>query len=61
MWAGLAHPNVVPLVGYTLDERMDKAWFVSPYMKNGNIRDYLDEHNPDMTVRLRMASAAFLG
>ena len=56
MWAGLAHPNITPLVGFDLDDRMDRAWLISPYMKNGNICGYLNLHKPDIIVRLRMVS-----
>ena len=56
VWAGLDDPHIVPIVGFYLDEILDRAWLISPYMGNGNVRYFLNRMKPDMRVRLRMVS-----
>ncbi|KAG8898586.1 hypothetical protein FRB99_007341 [Tulasnella sp. 403] len=51
----LNHPNVLPLLGFYLNETLEEAWLVSPYASNGNLYDYLERVNPQMEVRLELA------
>ncbi|KAG8903765.1 hypothetical protein FRB99_002792 [Tulasnella sp. 403] len=55
VWSVLSHENIIPLVGFYLSERLDQAWLVSPYMKNGNINDYLINARPDQDKRHQLA------
>ncbi|KAG8944672.1 hypothetical protein FRC04_001636 [Tulasnella sp. 424] len=41
-WAGLAHPNIVPLIGYIL---VPSPGFISPWYRKGSLRQYLDENS----------------
>ncbi|KXN92513.1 Serine/threonine-protein kinase HT1 [Leucoagaricus sp. SymC.cos] len=42
LWAHSSHPNVLPFLGVFLDGQNSppQTCLVSPYMKNGNLRDY---------------------
>ena len=42
MWKRLKHPNIVPFIGVTRNPMQ----FVSEWMSNGTLRDYVNE-NPD--------------
>lgn len=44
-WRSLDHPNVLPLLGVTMDET--RFVMVSEWMENGNINEFL-EKNPDV-------------
>ncbi|KAG8926527.1 hypothetical protein FRC01_008732 [Tulasnella sp. 417] len=41
IWAKVSHPNILPLVGYYLSENYEIARFISPFMINGNVSQYL--------------------
>ncbi|KAG8894016.1 hypothetical protein FRB99_001572, partial [Tulasnella sp. 403] len=53
IWEGLAHTNILPLVGFVLDD--DNCWLVSPYIPGGNIQNYLDTKRPLYPQRLALA------
>jgi serine/threonine protein kinase len=38
----LCHPNVLPLLGCQLKD--DKLMMIMPFMKNGNLKQYLTHH-----------------
>jgi serine/threonine protein kinase len=42
MWAHASHPNILPLYGafYESGNEIPQLCLVSPYMKNGVLRDY---------------------
>lgn len=42
VWKYVKHPNVVPLLG--VSEDMSKISIISPWLKNGNILEYIGEH-----------------
>ena len=45
MWSQLSHPNLLPFYGiYYLEDRHGRVCLVSPWMNNGNIKDYLPEN-----------------
>lgn len=56
VWTDLDHPNVLPLVGFYLNSEEGVCWFISPFMTEGNVREYLERANPDMLARLRLVS-----
>lgn len=44
LWAHLSHPNILSFYGaYTIGETQ-RVCLVSPWMKNGNLRDYVNEY-----------------
>ena len=52
-WNALCHPNVLPLLGITMDK--NQFAMISEWMVNGNINEFLKEHwreNPFELVRL---------
>ncbi|KAG8900396.1 hypothetical protein FRB99_006089 [Tulasnella sp. 403] len=53
VWERLTHPNILPLVGFVLDD--DNCWLISPYMPEGNIQHYLDTKKPLYSQRLALA------
>lgn len=56
VWADLEHPNILPLVGFHLNSEEGISWFISPFMTEGNIREYLERIKPHMLQRLQLAS-----
>ncbi|KAG8917003.1 hypothetical protein FRC01_002726 [Tulasnella sp. 417] len=50
--AGLRHPNVLELLGYYLSPNYETAQLISPYLINGNLRDYLWNKPVGITERL---------
>ncbi|KAF9441923.1 kinase-like protein [Macrolepiota fuliginosa MF-IS2] len=47
MWAHLSHVNILPFYGiFCLDEAAQRLCLVSPWMKDGNLGEYL-EHYPN--------------
>ncbi|KAG8894006.1 hypothetical protein FRB99_001576, partial [Tulasnella sp. 403] len=54
VWARLSHPNIIPLIGYHLNPRLDEAWLVSSYMDLGNLSQYLISTQPSLERRLRL-------
>ncbi|KAG8950556.1 hypothetical protein FRC04_007375 [Tulasnella sp. 424] len=53
IWARVKHPNVLELVGYHLSENYVYAQLISPYMANGNVKEYMKRAQADVGVRLR--------
>jgi serine/threonine protein kinase len=46
-WAQLSHPNILPFYGiYQLNENCSRPCFISPWMENGTITQFL-ERRPD--------------
>ncbi|KIO25395.1 hypothetical protein M407DRAFT_210657, partial [Tulasnella calospora MUT 4182] len=53
VWAQAKHPNILKLVGFRLSDDYKCAQFVSPYMANGNVKDYIEKNQPDIATRLK--------
>ncbi|KAG9043783.1 Negative regulator of mitotic exit [Tulasnella sp. UAMH 9824] len=52
IWARVKHPNILPLIGYYLSENYEIARFISPFMTNGNVSQYLRREPPGELKRL---------
>ncbi len=57
LWSKLNHPNVLPLLGYFLEGPMAIPNFVSQWMKNGTLVDYMKHRPLDAHEMCRMVSA----
>ncbi|KAG9018735.1 hypothetical protein FRB90_010203 [Tulasnella sp. 427] len=57
IWMRLEHPNVVPLVGFTITEEIA---LVSPWFERGNVSKYLEAHPDANRMRLTQGFAAGL-
>jgi len=45
LWGHLSHPNILPFYGiYRLEDTHGRISFVSPWMENGNVTEYLKRH-----------------
>ena len=45
LWGHLFHPNILPFYGiYHLGDTRGRISFVSPWMENGNVTEYLKRH-----------------
>ena len=42
LWGALRHPNVLPLLGVTMNE--GQFAIISEWMVNGTIKDFIKEH-----------------
>ncbi|KAK7001925.1 kinase domain-containing protein [Favolaschia claudopus] len=52
IWRQLCHPNVLPFFGlYYIEERL---CLISPWMRNGNIMEFLKANSPDTQKRFSM-------
>lgn len=59
LWSQVKHPNVLPFYGvYQLDDMYHKVCLVSPWMENGNLREYLATH--PQTDRLLLVSSTYI-
>lgn len=56
VWARLQHPNVLKLEGYHLDPKMTTAWFISPFLDHGNIKQYLAEVEGTTQLALKLVN-----
>ncbi|KAG9045714.1 importin-alpha export receptor [Tulasnella sp. UAMH 9824] len=54
VWTRLRHPNVLELIGYHLNPQMTTARFISPFMTNGNIDEYLENTPRPVPDNLRL-------
>ncbi|KAG9045499.1 hypothetical protein FS837_006214 [Tulasnella sp. UAMH 9824] len=61
VWASCHHPNVLEFTGFYLADDYRKAYLISPYMKNGNVRDYLRRETPSPEARLELIIDATKG
>lgn len=46
VWSTLDHVNILPFLGIARQGRSKFPYLVSPWMKSGNVMEYL-EHHPD--------------
>ena len=45
LWGHLSHPNILPFYGiYHVEDTYGRISFVSPWMENGNVTEYLKRH-----------------
>ncbi|KIO18841.1 hypothetical protein M407DRAFT_60719, partial [Tulasnella calospora MUT 4182] len=54
VWARLKHKNVLELIGYSLNPQMTTARFISPFMSNGNIDEFLAKAPSPVSYKLRL-------
>ncbi|KAG8900605.1 hypothetical protein FRB99_005950 [Tulasnella sp. 403] len=55
VWTPLTHPNIVSLLGFCSVPEEHIAWLVTPYMVNGDVKNYLKRNKPPMQKRLQLA------
>ncbi|KIO16077.1 hypothetical protein M407DRAFT_48960, partial [Tulasnella calospora MUT 4182] len=61
VWSQLDHENILPFIGYYVGDNYDPAYLISPYMRNGNLKDYLKNSNLDPGERLKLAHDTIKG
>ncbi|KAG9041112.1 hypothetical protein FS837_012729 [Tulasnella sp. UAMH 9824] len=61
VWSSLRHGNILEFVGYHLSEDFLVAYLVSPYMRNGNVKDYLRKTQTTLEERLELVRDTALG
>ncbi|KAH8834109.1 kinase-like domain-containing protein [Flagelloscypha sp. PMI_526] len=54
LWHQLDHPNILPFLGVSYDCFPNRLSLISPFMKNGNIMDYLKEHPEPSEQRMEL-------
>ena len=60
LWGHLSHPNILPFYGiYHLEDTHGRISFISPWMENGNVAEYLKRH-PIANRRLLVRPQRFL-
>ncbi|KAG8897969.1 hypothetical protein FRB99_007743 [Tulasnella sp. 403] len=55
VWAGLRHRNILPLIGFYLNDSYDEAWLVCPWITNGSVAHYIARIRVSPEERLRLA------
>ena len=59
LWGHLSHPNILPFYGiYHVEDTYGRISFVSPWMENGNVTEYLKRH--PLANRLLLVRPRFL-
>ncbi|KAG9035867.1 hypothetical protein FS837_001805 [Tulasnella sp. UAMH 9824] len=53
VWAKANHPNILELIGYHLSENYVLAQFVSAFMANGNVMQYIQRTHASIVLRLK--------
>ncbi|KAG8944715.1 hypothetical protein FRC04_001614 [Tulasnella sp. 424] len=61
VWAKAKHPNILELLGFYLSDDHLCARFVSAYMANGNVKEYIGRLQPDVATRLRFVQGITSG
>ncbi|KAG8924876.1 hypothetical protein FRC00_004594, partial [Tulasnella sp. 408] len=56
IWAKVEHPHVLKLLGYYLSENYETAQFISPFMPNGNVSQYLEGEQIGALKRLEITN-----
>ncbi|KAG8913010.1 hypothetical protein FRC00_003250, partial [Tulasnella sp. 408] len=56
VWEKAKHPNVLKLIGYYLSENYASAQLISPYMENGNIKEYMKRTQATIETQLGFAN-----
>ncbi|KAG8905280.1 hypothetical protein FRB99_000297 [Tulasnella sp. 403] len=54
VWRRLWHDNVVDFLGFYLSDQLNEAWFISPYVPNGDVCTYISNNQPDLKKRLAL-------
>lgn len=60
VWSEMDHPNIIPLVGFHLDSKRGVFRFISPFLGEGNVTEYLERTKADASTRFRLVSTTFL-
>jgi len=57
IWAKLSHLNILPLLGFVLDEN---GWpsFVSPWIEHGTLHHYMKDHHVEPVPMVRVGSCS---
>ncbi|KAG8929155.1 hypothetical protein FRC01_004766 [Tulasnella sp. 417] len=53
-WSACNHENILPFVGYFLSRDLETAYLVSPFIRNGNVKDYLTSKEAKPEERLEL-------
>lgn len=53
-WSSCHHENILPFIGYFLSQNLETAYLVSPYVRNGNVKDYLANRQAKVEERLEL-------
>ncbi|KAG8967693.1 hypothetical protein FRC05_001951 [Tulasnella sp. 425] len=61
LWASCKHANILELTGYYNSEDFREVYMISPYMANGNIKDYLSREAPSQEHRLKLVLGTIKG
>ncbi|KAG8987784.1 hypothetical protein FRB90_003151 [Tulasnella sp. 427] len=56
VWARASHPNILALVGFYVSDNYSCAQLVSPLMSNGNVKNYVEAHQPSLATRLHLSN-----
>lgn len=54
VWRKLKHPHILPLLGVSYTCFPGRFCFVSPYIANGNVTNYLKQNSPPPEARIRI-------
>lgn len=59
MWSSLeAHPGIAKFIGFYADFDNSKAWLLSPWEPNGNVSQFIKEHNLEVPEKLSLVRRA---
>lgn len=52
IWAQARHPNILELIGFHLSENYETAQLISPFMRHGNVSQYIARVGPEVGTRI---------
>ncbi|KAG8891972.1 hypothetical protein FRC00_012864 [Tulasnella sp. 408] len=52
IWAQARHPNILELIGFHLSENYETAQLISPFMRYGNVSQYIARVQPEVGTRI---------
>lgn len=61
VWASCQHENILGFIGYFLSEDFSMSYLISPYMRNGNVRVFLEKNRVGTEDRLGLLRDATSG
>ncbi|KIO18620.1 hypothetical protein M407DRAFT_83697 [Tulasnella calospora MUT 4182] len=60
-WSACHHENILPFVGYFLSQDLETSYLVSPFIRNGNVKDYLTSKQAKPEERLELVRDTLKG
>ncbi|KIO24312.1 hypothetical protein M407DRAFT_102030 [Tulasnella calospora MUT 4182] len=61
IWAQARHPNILELIGFHLSENYEIAQLISPFLRHGNVSQYIAKVQPGVGTRIEFVKDTAAG